>query len=120
MDAEIGRAAQARRFYLHVKDGGQLTADDVGLMVRTIEELETSASDMRDREMSTFVAGEIVALDLMKERDALAARLAKCAEIADDIFKKDEWTDHWQPDHAGGHNVRTKLKQIAALAKGEE
>lgn len=37
---QLGRAAQARRFYHHVLNGGTLKPRDVARMVETIEELE--------------------------------------------------------------------------------
>ena len=38
--SNLGKAAQPRRFYHHVLNGGTLTPENVSLMVQTIEELE--------------------------------------------------------------------------------
>lgn len=38
--SDLGKAAQARRFYHHVLNGGKLTPENVSIMVQTIEELE--------------------------------------------------------------------------------
>ena len=38
--SDLGKAAQARRFYHHVLNGGKLTPENVSHMVQTIEELE--------------------------------------------------------------------------------
>ena len=46
--SDLGRAAQARRYYHHVLNGGTLTADDVARMVRTIERLEASLCRIED------------------------------------------------------------------------
>jgi phage shock protein A len=38
--SDLGHAALARRLYLHVLDGGQVTARDMARLVEKIEELE--------------------------------------------------------------------------------
>lgn len=37
-------------------------------------------------------------------------------DIVQSIFAKDAWTDHWEPDHLGGSNVREKLKRVLELS----
>lgn len=37
-------------------------------------------------------------------------------EIVQSLFAKDAWTEHWEPDHLGGSNVREKLKRVLELS----
>lgn len=46
--SNLGRAAQARRYYHHVVNGGKLTPDNVARMVETIEKLERDLEDARN------------------------------------------------------------------------
>ena len=45
-----GRAATARRLYLHVLDGGTVTARDMARLVETIEELEADNERLRQQQ----------------------------------------------------------------------
>lgn len=46
--SNLGRAAQVRRYYHHVVNGGKLTPDNVARMVETIEKLERDLEDARN------------------------------------------------------------------------
>ena len=43
--SNLGHATLARRLYLHVLDGGQVTARDMARLVEKIEELEQKIAD---------------------------------------------------------------------------
>jgi len=43
--SDLGHATLARRLYLHVLDGGQVTARDMARLVEKIEELEQKLAD---------------------------------------------------------------------------
>jgi hypothetical protein len=43
--SDLGHATIARRLYLHVLDGGQVTARDMARLVEKIEELEQKLAD---------------------------------------------------------------------------
>lgn len=46
--SDHGKAALARRYYLHVLDGGTLTPDDLSRLVQTIEGLEAALATARN------------------------------------------------------------------------
>lgn len=71
---DLGKAAQARRFYHHVLNGGTLTPENVSLMVQTIEELEAENARLVV-EKNRAIADSLEA-DLMREKEKRRAEAA--------------------------------------------
>ena len=72
--SDLGKAAQARRFYHHVLNGGKLTPENVSLMVQTIEELEAENARLVV-EKNRAIADSLEA-DLMREKEKRRAEAA--------------------------------------------
>lgn len=62
----VGAAAQARRLYMHVCNGGAVTPSDIGRMVATIEKLEAALA-----RQEPVVPPAAQAVDLSIFRDAV-------------------------------------------------
>ena len=81
--SDLGKAAQARRFYHHVLNGGKLTPENVSHMVQTIEELEAEcrahAGNAREN-YNRLMAAEAKLVDLA------AIRAAALREVLDDMW----------------------------------
>lgn len=91
--SDLGRAATARRLYLHVLSGGSLTSNDVSRTVQAIEELEAEVARLKDSEWQakhTDTMNEIVSMGLARD-EALAraeAAEAKLAAARDDALEE--------------------------------
>lgn len=47
-------------------------------------------------------------------------RLLQIHQISAEIIASDAWREHWEPDYAGGSNVRAKIKRIIELSADQE
>ena len=91
--SNLGKAAQPRRFYHHVLNGGELTSENVSLMVQTIEELEAeNARNNASIDALKLGLNELAAIakeraDRIEELEAENARMVveKNRAIADSL-----------------------------------
>lgn len=102
MTTNLGRAAQARRYYHHVLNGGTLTAENVSLMVQTIEDLE--------RELAAIRA-EAAMESLRAEVDKWKSAWADCEEKYDRTYAR------WTTAEAQRDEARADAERLAGCAE---
>ena len=91
-----GRAANARRLYLHVLDGGSVTPRDMARLVETIEQLEATEEWLRIIGLRACEIGEswAISADDCEALEVIRAELTKQAPFRSDAISQitpDEW-----------------------------
>lgn len=92
MNDNRGTIALARRLYLHLQSGAQITAEDMGRIVEGMERTDAELDALRQeyKRMAERYAGALKdVVDLSQDRDRLAAALEKAdalAKVAQDLI----------------------------------
>ena len=129
--SNLGKAAQPRRFYHHVLNGGTLTPENVSLMVQTIEELEAEVKRMKAA-VGILKDGTHALATIANEQRARAetaeAKLATAVEALEDIANQkrtDELETEYDvecADFEGGYDACIDVARAAihALKGGDK
>lgn len=128
--SNLGKAAQPRRFYHHVLNGGELTSENVSLMVQTIEELEAeNARNNASIDALKLGLNELAAIakeraDRIEELEAENARMVveKNRAIAASIEEMEasiKWVDEVYPSRieAGGAGIEITWAEFNAMQR---
>ena len=128
--SNLGKAAQPRRFYHHVLNGGTLTPENVSLMVQTIEELEAeNARNNASIDALKLGLNELAAIakeraDRIEELEAENARMVveKNRAIAASIEEMEasiKWVDEVYPSRieAGGAGIEITWAEFNAMQR---
>lgn len=85
--SDLGKAAQARRFYHHVLNGGELTPENISLMVQTIEELEAEVARLIGQASVNTKMIAKTASDVVRYKGRAEAAEAKLATARNDALE---------------------------------